>query len=95
MHPSVPSDGNALFLSSITPLLPVAPATPVSEFPAYPGYPSRPSCLSCPSRPSCLRYKKSPATPYDITGAHYYTPSLFFNHQKSFLRNPLPQIHQH
>ena len=83
MHPSVPIRGNALFLSSITPLL---PATPVSEFPAYPGYPS------CPS---CLRYKKTPATPYDITGAHYYTPSLFFNRQKSFLRNPLPQIHQH
>lgn len=62
MHPSVPIRGNALFLSSITPLLPAtpvviaAPATPVSEVPAYPGYPS---CPSRPSRPSCLRYKKN------------------------------------
>lgn len=59
MHPSVPIRGNALFLSSITPLLPDTPV--VIAAPAYPGYPSCPSCLSrlsCPSCPSCLRYKK-------------------------------------
>lgn len=92
MHPSVPSDGNALFLASSTPLLPavlvvlavlVALVVPVVLV-----------VLAVLVVLVVLDIKKSRDT-LRYHGSTYYTPSLFFNHQKSFLRNPLPQIHQH